>query len=87
MDFLIYLNINWILKLKNLISKFQYFNGSVNGGQHNGSIAAFGPGDPGSNSGWSAAIKFKSIFDFFDFKIIYCQFIVALSYFKEQTQL
>ena len=34
----------------------------VNGVWHNGSSAAFGPGDPGSKPCWSAVIDFKSIF-------------------------
>ena len=34
---------------------------NVNGAQHNGSIATFGPGDRGSNPAWSAVFKFKSI--------------------------
>ena len=34
----------------------------VNGALHNGSVAAFGPGDLGSNPGWSAVFKFKLIF-------------------------
>ena len=28
----------------------------------NGSVDAFGPGEPGSNPGWSAVIEFKLIF-------------------------
>ena len=26
----------------------------INGAQHNGGIPTFGPGDPGSNPGWSS---------------------------------
>ena len=44
--------------------KFKKINnwGKVNGAQHNGGVATFGPRDPGSDPGWSTVIKFKLIF-------------------------